>query len=278
MKHHSRLRSNLPSPVIRLRRNRRLYVAQKARNSNDDPQPGLSVSGSKIVTSIDSQLNLFELCDRVEIYGAGAKFGTSKKQKAKKKKKKKKRVHRKVGLQYKIELRVRLTDRKVDYRHKDNMDHRLQNTEARKWSVMGIVKLHQALLVESIRTAKRCDDLSLHSHAEIWYWINRLNPEDPFSFIRCCEYSNVDPDVMRPMLKRLLSHNMPHIDLLLQSIQAAEAGDADAIQWCLSDAEGPLTFTDTCNAAGFTAAKARTELRLPVNTVHQAANDASIAA
>lgn len=218
----------------------------------------------QILPTVDCQLDLFGLDEVIEIYQAQPKFA---RQGKRKKRKSKKRAHRKAGLQYKIELRIRKTDRQVQYRPKDNVDHKLTaDSEVRSWSSEGVIKLYKGLLVESLKTAKERDRLSLQTHAEIWYWINRKNAEEPFSFIRCCEYSGVDPDIMRPMLRRELTHDMPHIDLLRTSVVAAEAGDPDAIEWCLSDTDGPLTFVDTCRAAGFDASKARTELRLPVDS------------
>lgn len=234
-----------------------------------------------------AQPDLFGLAAVTEVYPAKPRFAQRaevsqasprrqhrrSKTKACKKGKKDDRDHRKKGLQYKIKLRIRGSDRVKEYRHKDTMDHKLVNDETGSWSNKGILKLYRSLLIESIAQAKRCDDLEFATHAEIWEWINCNSADEPFSFIRCCEVSDVDPDIMRPMLKRLLGHAMPHIDLLRRSILAAEAGDPDAIEWCLSDVKGPLTFTDTCRAAGFTVKQARKELRLPV--VHEAASIAA---
>jgi len=272
MKRNLRPRSRMLSRILgfrRLGKPRKHEVRQFGPREQDTNSQGATIG---ILSSKESQLDLFGLVDVIEIYSGKPKFNR------RTKKTKKKRSHVKKGLQYKIELRVRKTERQVEYRPKDNTDHRLSNTEADTWSPQGLVKLYQALLTESISTAKRRDDLSWSSHAEIWLWIERRDTADPFSFIRCCEYSNVDPDILRPMLKRLLNHNTPHIDLLRRSIKAAEAGDPDAIEWCLSDDDGPLTFTDACRAAGFQVNKARTELRLPVPAASTPACDESIAA
>lgn len=272
MKHNLRLRSTMLSRILGFRRLGNLRKREDRqfgrRDQNNDPQ----TATIGILTSKESQLDLFGLGEVIEIYSGNPKFNRRSRSS------KKKRSHVKKGLQYKIELRVRKTERQVEYRPKDNTDHRLINNEAETWSPQGLVKLYKALLTESISTAKRRDDLSWSSHAEIWLWIERRDTKDPFSFIRCCEYSNVDPDILRPMLKRLLNHNTPHIDLLRRSIKAAEAGDPDAIEWCLSDDDGPLTFTDACRAAGFQVNKARTELRLPVTADSTPACDESIAA
>jgi hypothetical protein len=234
-----------------------------------------------------AQPDLFGLAAATEVYPAKPRFAQRtdmlqahsrrqrrrSKNKAAKRGKKDDRDHRKKGLQYKIKLRIRGSDRVKEYRPKDTMDHKLVNDETGSWSNAGILKLHRSLLIESIAQAKRCDDLEFATHAEIWKWINCNDADEPFSFIRCCEVSDVDPDIMRPMLKRLLGHALPHIDLLRRSILAAEAGDPDAIEWCLSDEKGPLTFSDTCRAAGFSVKQARQELRLPV--VHDAASIAA---
>ena len=227
-------------------------------NSNGNPAP---------------MLDLFGLIITTDVYSASARFGVpadTKKckssktpQKRKKKRGKKKRAHRKVGLQYKIDLRVRATDRVVAYRPKDNVDHRLLNTETVGWSNAGLVSLHQTLLFQSICNAKRTDELEYDTGAEIWMWINRPNAAEPFSFIRCCELSSVDPDVIRTSLRKLLRDNSTKVDLLRKSILAAESGDQDAIAWCLSDATGAYTFEDTCRAIGFDPKDARRELRIP---------------
>lgn len=234
-----------------------------------------------------AQPDLFGLAGATEIYPAKPRFAptpdvlqaTHRRQrrrakgKAGKKGKKDDRDHRKKGLQYKIKLRIRGSDRVKEYRPKDTMDHKLVNDETGSWSNQGILKLYRALLTESLSQAKRCEDLEFATHAEIWKWIECSDADEPFSFIRCCEVSGVDPDIMRPMIKRLLGDPLPHIDLLRRSIIAAEAGNPDAIEWCLSDAKGPLTFSDTCRAAGFSVKQARMELRLPV--VHDAASIAA---
>lgn len=216
-----------------------------------------------ILPSAEAQLPLFDIpVDLVELEMRRRRL--EEKKKRKRSRKRNRRVHRKKGLQYKIELRIRKTDRKLPYRPKDNLDHRLTaEAEVRSWTDEGIVKLHKVLLYESLRTARRRDSLSKASHAEIWYWINRRRPDEPFSFESCCEYSGVDPDVMRPMLRRLLSETPPLVDMLRQSILAAEAGNRTAIEWCLSDNEGELTFVSACRAVGFDPQKARKELRLP---------------
>ena len=271
------MRHNLRPRSIKLQRILGFRRLGTSRRRKEQQQSGCTdqlidqCAATRILTSKESQLDLFGLGDVIEIYSGKPRFN-------RRRGKSKKRSHLKKGLQYKIELRVRKTERQIVYRPKDNTDHRLSNTEADTWSTKGLVKLYQALLTESISTAKRRDDLSWSSHAEIWLWIERRDTKDPFSFIRCCEYSNVDPDILRPMLKRLLNHNTPHIDLLRRSIKAAEAGDPDAIEWCLSDEDGPLTFTDACRAAGFQVSKARTELRLPVTADSTPACDESIAA
>lgn len=240
----------------RFRQGSRAWALQHSRANDrrsDTPQsePGTA----------SAQLDMFGFLSVTEIYPAKPRFSKTRK------KGKSKRVHRKQGLQYTIRLRVREKERVNAFRPKDNMDHRLVNDETASWSKDGIIKLHRMLLTESIANAKRVDDLAFETHAEIWMWISCNKAEEPFSFIRCCEASGVDPDIMRPMLKRLLDHDMPHIDLLRRSILAAEAGDQDAIEWCLSDSKAPLSFTDTCRAAGFKSVKkARSELRLPVLT------------
>jgi len=234
----------------------RSWALRITRRIRSATEPAALVSGAKRLAA--TQLDLFGLLDVTEIYQAKPRFSS--------RRSKSKRSHKKQGKQYTIRLRIREKERVKEFRRKDNMDHRLVNDETASWSNDGILQLHRALLTESIANAKRCDDLSFETHAEIWMWINCNNADDPFSFIRCCEVEGVDPDILRPMLKRLLDHNMPHIDLLRRSILAAEAGDPDAIEWCLSDAKGPLTFTDTCRAAGFKVVNARKELRLPVFT------------
>lgn len=220
-----------------------------------------------------TMLDLFGLIISTDVYSASARFGVPadvKKpkankapQKRKKKRGKKKRAHRKVGLQYKIDLRVRSTDRVVSYRPKDNADHRLLNAETASWSNAGLVALHQTLLFQSICNAKRTDELEYDTGAEIWMWINRPFANEPFSFIRCCELSSVDPDVIRASLRKLLRDNSTKVDLLRKSILAAESGDQDAIAWCLSDAAGAYSFEDTCRAIGFDPKDARRELRIP---------------
>lgn len=245
--------------------------------------PDSTPATASIVPSGHAQLNLFGLFGLTQLYIPDDRF-TSKSAAAtsarrKRKKSKKKRSHEKKGLQYKIRLQVRSTDRVIAYRTRDTEDRSQLNEETTAWSNAGINDLHRALLQASLCHAKRCDDLSLQSIAEVWLWMYRNAPDEPFSFVRCCEVSAVDPEVIRFQVKRLLGVTdkdtapdyLLQVDLLRSSILAAEAGDADAIEWCLSDNTGPMTFVESCRAIGFDPPTARKELRVPYNMASQAA-------
>lgn len=250
-----------PRAFARMRRRTRLAFWKRFPRNRRNKTKAAPAAIVETPKQTEDQLDLFGITHTIEIYPAPTRFKSVGGRKVKKA-----RDHKKKGLQYKFRLRVRTTDRVVEYKSRDNQDHREVNTETVNWSNDSIIKLHKALLFESLGIIKRCDELEYATHAEIWKWIESSNADEPFSYIRCCELSGVDPDIIKSGLKRLVNGDLPHIELLRRSVLAAESGDPDAIQWCMSDSKAPLSFADCCRAVGIKAKEAFKELRIPVNT------------
>lgn len=188
-----------------------------------------------------------------------------------------KRKHKKYarGLQYRIKLRLRKTDRKIVFRNRTT-DEELGNDLY--WDEEVIVRLHTILLDDSLETLRNhCERKSARA-AEIIAWVNRDLPDEPFSFATCCqlyrklnEHSEMvgplDPETLRPMLQQEIRHTfhaeLPHAKVLRKGIEEAEAGNEDAIEWVLSDSTEPLSFASCCDALGFEVEFARQEIVLP---------------
>jgi len=185
---------------------------------------------------------------------------------------KKKRRFR--GLQYRIKLKIRTTDRKIAYRLRTS-DEDANDFE---WPSEFNVAMHTILLDDSIDTLKNLCERASPKAAEIMAWVNRRNCDDPFSFDTCCKLFHkidedgevigpLDPEILRPQLRNLIRRvfqaDLPHAAVLRKGIQAAEGGDVDAIEWVFSRSDAPLSFITCCDSLGFDPDDARRELRLP---------------
>lgn len=184
---------------------------------------------------------------------------------------------RRKGKQYALRMRIREA-RKVDFRHRASVED-AGNTEA--WSIQAQKKLHYQLLISSLEALRGHTVNRSPRSAEVWMWVNRKGTDHPFAFETCVaiageidpEYRGADPDVLRAGLKRLLKAyggEPPHAGVLKAGIEAAEAGDPDAIAWVLSDQTTALSFAECCDALGFIPNEARQQLVLPTTTAIQA--------
>jgi len=185
---------------------------------------------------------------------------------------KKPRTH---GLQYRIKLTIRKSDRKIAYRTRMTDDEPGNEFE---WPSEQDVRMHTILLDDSLETLRNMCERSSARAAEIMAWVERRNCSDAFSFETCCAlYRKVDddgevvgpldPDIVRPQLRNLIrkvfSADLPHAAVLRKGIQAAESGDFDAIEWIFSDSSAPLSFITCCFSLGFEPDEARQEVHLP---------------
>jgi hypothetical protein len=220
-----------------------------------------------------AQIPLFQL-DPVAMYTmvpkfSGATLKASKRAKTRKKSKKAKGPYR--GPQYCIKLRLRKSERKLEFRSKSRPESAGNDFE---WSMASQRQLHYVLLSESLAMVKNYAEIKSHRAAEIWAWIERCGHDEPFAFDTCVEmagefdpdFTGCDPEVVRNALKRLLRNQfgvmLPHRSVLKQGIVEAEAGNADAVRWCLSTADTPLSFNECCDALGFDPEDVRRELSI----------------
>jgi len=230
--------------------------------------------------STPAQLDIFGLADTSRVHRIRPRF-------SKKKPKKKTK-----GYQYSIRLKVRTTDRKIAYRSKAPKEHLLRNEE--RFSDDGIRRLHYALLVGSLITLKDHAEIGSARAAEIWLWIEREGHE-AFSFDACVQIASelsarpdfrdpfpeldidligAEPESLRQLARRLVRRNFgelpPHAGLLRRGIRAAEAGDPDALAWCLSDTNDALGFPACCDALGFEPEDVRAQLKRPLPSIQAA--------
>lgn len=235
--------------------------------------------------AVPAQLDFFGFTNSTLVYQIQPKF-----------RRKRKSKRRGKGLQYKMQLRIRAAERKLAFRSKAPKEHTLQNEEV--WSDDDIRRLHFVLLVGTLITLRDHAEIDSVRAAEIWTWIERKGMGD-FTFDACVaiagelsvdpsfrnpfpevdvDFLGADPDALRTVAKHLVRKNFgelpPHAGLLRRGIRAAEAGDPDAIEWCLADASDPLGFVSCCDALGFETEDVRSQIDLPTIT----STDASIAA
>lgn len=185
-------------------------------------------------------------------------------------KRRKKKILKQANLQYDLRLRVLKNERVKAF---NTRIHELDTNDF-VWTEQGIRKLHYILLTETIKEIKDHADLKSSKAAEMWYWIEREGHDEDFAFDTCVaiagefdpEYVNMDPEVLRNGIKRILLNNFkaefPHAKLLKKGIHDAEAGIQDAIEWVISDSEEPLSFNDCCQSLGFDPEKARQEITI----------------
>lgn len=222
-----------------------------------------------------TQLDFFGFFNSSMVYQAKPKF-TRKRKKSKRRNK---------GLQYKMQLRIRAAERKLAFRSKAPKEHQLRNEET--WSDDGIRRLHYVLLVGTLITLRDHAEIDSSRAAEIWRWIERPGMDD-FSFDACVaiagelsvdpsfrnpfpevdvDFLGADAGALRMVAKHLVRKNFgalpPHAGLLRRGILAAEAGDQDAIQWCLADASDPLGFVACCDALALEPEDVRSVIVIP---------------
>jgi len=178
------------------------------------------------------------------------------------------------GLQYRIKLMLRKTDRKIAFRNRITDD---EPGNAFAWEDPRIVRLHTFMLDEALETLRNHCERASPRAAEIIAWVDRRLPDEPFSFETCCSlYHKVDddgevlgpfdPDIVRPMVHQQIRQAfhavLPHAKVLRKGIEEAEAGNEEAIEWVLSDSVEPLSFSSCCDALGFDVEFARQEIVL----------------
>jgi hypothetical protein len=185
-----------------------------------------------------------------------------------------KKKSRSRGLQYRIRLTLRKTDRKIAFRSHFTEDEQGNDFD---WQDEGIIRLHTKLLQDALTTLRDHCERGSPRAADIMAWVDRCKPDEPFSFETCCalfggedddgEFGPFDPDILRCQLRarirQVFNAVLPHADVLRKGIRAAEDGDTDAIEWVLSDSDAPLSFPSCCNALGFDSDLVRQEITLP---------------
>ncbi|MHB8742816.1 MAG: hypothetical protein ACYC9L_06775 [Sulfuricaulis sp.] len=179
------------------------------------------------------------------------------------------------GLQYRIKLHLRKTDRKIAFRTRF-VDRDRGNDCT--WCEEQAIALHSILLDESLETLKSHCERKSPRAAEIVAWIERKLPDEPFSFEACCHFYRrlnaddevvgpLDPEELRNLVRNLIRTTfratLPHAKVLRKGIEEAEAGNQEAIEWVLSDVAAPLSFSACCDALGFDVELARQEIVLP---------------
>lgn len=184
------------------------------------------------------------------------------------------------GLQYKMRLEVRKTERKLRFARKAAREIG-GNTE--HFPMRWIRRLHAWVLRDALDHLRECLEVGSSRAAEVWAWIERPGTEDEFSFETCLriasefpevfddlgeEFLQMDPDEVRKVfgavVRKRFGAVFPHRRLLKEAIVEAElCGNEDAIRWITSTADTPLSFVDCCNALGFDPDDARQSILLP---------------
>jgi len=184
------------------------------------------------------------------------------------------------GLQYRLKMEVRATERKLRFARKAAREVG-GNTE--HFPTRWIRRLHAWVLRDALDYLKECLEVGSSKAAEVWSWMERPGTDEEFSF-ECClrvasefpeifddlgeEFLQMDPDTVRQLFAHQVRQRFgavfPHRRLLKEAIVEAEiVGNPDAIRWIKSDAETPLSFVDCCNALGFDPKEARASIVLP---------------
>lgn len=175
-------------------------------------------------------------------------------------------------VQYKIKLKVRLTDRKIGFR---NRLHELAGNETDVFDFSQIG--YKAFLIQMLDYIPHelAELISVGSNrvSEIVSWINRRWTDEPFSFEECCRSINVDPASKREQLletiEELYDGRTDHYTLIRNRVIDAEAGDVSAVQWVMCEQETGLSFNVCCRALGFNPSKARQEVIIPSSVLEQ---------
>lgn len=200
----------------------------------------------------------------------------------------KRRKTKPAGLQYKIKLRIRESDRKIAFKPKLPKDVIGEHPET--FTTQAAKKLHWVLLTESLEELRECAIVRSGRVAEILQWIMRRDCDEPFAFETCLaiagefepELRGAEPDVVRrSILQEIQQHYggvPPHRDLLRHAIIDADYGSADALAWMQSNDAGDLSFVNCCEAMGFTAPEARRQLGITAAQETQPAADLASAA
>ncbi|MBZ0134619.1 MAG: hypothetical protein K8D98_01720 [Rhodanobacter sp.] len=167
-------------------------------------------------------------------------------------------------LQYKLQYWKGVEDRKRLFRSPTLEVNRNDHI----WAEEDVQKVLTALVERSLEEAfnmARCESTRI---AEILAWVNRRFDDHPLAFESCCRFAGLDAEEVREGFTRRIrskfGSDFPHYRVLRDRVVEAEYGDEAAIQWCLSEQDGPLSFVECCTALGFDPVKARGELLLPI--------------
>jgi len=184
------------------------------------------------------------------------------------KRKKKAKAKRTKGLQYKIQYWKGLgkeRERKFTPQTRD-----ANTTNDIVWADDDAYRIAALLVDRSFEEAFNRSQKDPNKIAEIVAWLNRRYDDSPFNFEFCCSVAGYHADELRDrffaMLDRRYNTRFPHYLVLRNGVIDAEHGDKDAIEWVLSDATTPMSFTDCCRALSFDPEKARADILLPVVT------------
>lgn len=179
------------------------------------------------------------------------------------------------GLQYRIQLMVRKTPRKIGFKPRVVDDEPGNDFE---WGHDHMIALHTSVLTDAIETIRNCCEKHSPEAAIEMAWIERKGRELPFAFETCCELFQgedgsgcpigvLNPDVLRHQLRELIRKafgtDLPHRRLLRAGIKATEDGDTPAAEWVMSNSSEPLSFPSCCTALGFDPDEARQVIRWP---------------
>jgi hypothetical protein len=107
------------------------------------------------------------------------------------------RIGQRIPHQYKAHLRERRATSRVDVKRRK---HDRGQVARRRYSEQAVIALHVVLFMESIGDLHH-PATTVCDQAEIWAWIDRGNPREPFSFQTCLEFfcieAGVEPDWVR---------------------------------------------------------------------------------
>lgn len=253
---HLRLAVRHRRPPVRFNRRTRRWSLRCTQRFNwvddDDPSTPHPLSASQFDLFPGISLEPNELTLRT-------KYGSRRKRKRHKGKK---------GLQYKIQF-YRGIQGKMRERKFVNQTRDADETNDLVWDEATINTITALLVDVTFEDVFKLEIKGSTRIAEIVAWVNRRYDEDsPFNFEACCAMAGYDPDRLRDMffsrLKRVHGTDFPHYRVLRDRIIDAEHGDSDAIEWVLSENDGPLSFRDCCYALGFNHRQARNALLLPI--------------
>jgi hypothetical protein len=184
------------------------------------------------------------------------------------------------GLQYALKMRIRKSDRKIAFRHRET-DTATSNTAS--WTDQEIMALHYGVLLDAMMVLRRMLQTgSQEGLAEVLLWMSSES-EGPFAYKTCVRlagqmdrdpkwtppamgqgdaaFEGVEPDDLREQVMgivRKAACGVPsYLDRLIQGIKQAVQGDSSAMTWCMSSEDGPMTFLGCTAALGLDADECR---------------------